>query len=193
MHNSKGVLLCHRPESFSNTQAKRKAIRARCFHPSFTQEVTHPCGRNPAVVERKRFIPPSLPVKSWDAKLYLAQLVEKQKHLREAAEEAKARADKRRARLCVESRVLQELIRHGAGGIDGLTWNEAKVVAKICGQQALPITDQEEGRPAWARSEEEQLAREDAECSSILDFAQTLDADTYLNDLEVGPSVLHSL
>ena len=89
------------------------------------------------------------------------------------------------AKQCAESRLLQELVRSGAGGVDGLSWKEAKVVAAaiVSGQELPSVTEKD--LPAWARSEERQQALEDAECCEITAFAQNLDADSYLNELEV--------
>ena len=164
-------------------------------------EPVHPGGRNPAMAPRETPHPGmTFSVPHFSAREELAKLVRRRVELRRKEAEARALLAAKLERRAAVAEVLRHLIIGGAGGECGMSWKEGLKTASII-VDATGITPEpaisspaaaaaalpgEDGRPAWARSSSEEESREDRECTEILDFAARLNADQYLQSLEVS-------
>jgi hypothetical protein len=206
----KGVMLSKRPPEPGAAGAALAAARARVFT-THVHEGTHPGGRNPLAVPRETPHPGlHRPPPQFDALAELAFFVRRRVQLRRRAAEAAAAAAARRARRAAVAQALRSLILGGAGGEAGLSWADGSrtAAAIVDATAALPAAPAAGGaaaaataaaaavaaaaaegaatrRPAWARSSAAEESREEAECADMLAFASALDADEYLQGLEV--------
>jgi hypothetical protein len=154
------------------------------------------------------------PPPQFDAQATLASLVRRRLQLRREAAEAAALARAKRERRAAMALVMRYLIQGGAGGEGGMSWEEgartaslivsatehfpdaselarrkaAAAEAELAQRKAAAAETEAEAahsRPAWARSSTEEETREEAECAEMLDFAASLNADDFLQNLEV--------
>ena len=199
----KGVMLAKRPPEAGAAESALEAVRARVFRTQVHEDV-HPGGRNPLAVPRETPHPGIVKVvPQFNAQAELAYFVRRRLLLRRRAAEAQAAADAKREKRAAVAEVLRFLILGGAGGAGGLTWTEGcKTAAAIASATAaLPqepasaaaaaaaaasAAAAADARPAWARSSAAEDSREEIECADMLAFASQLDADQYLQNLEVG-------
>jgi hypothetical protein len=72
-----------------------------------------------------------------------------------------------------------------SGGSSAAPGEAGAAAAAAAAGGGSPQQQQQQQRPAWARSSGAEESREDAECADMLAFASGLDADEYLQGLEV--------
>jgi hypothetical protein len=199
-------MLAHRPPARDARRCAANAQRARLFLGSWREEVVHPCGRNPRLVEpgtvvflaARRGLSADEATVFEKACAHLAWLARERARLRRERAAEAARAAAKRAQLDAESQLLRDCIRcvgreeEGAGvpaergeGEGGAAPAAGAAGARPAAPPPPPLPQQQPLRPGWARSAAEEAVAMDAEVEGLVDFARALDADAFLADLDV--------
>lgn len=210
----RGLLFCKRPPPGGARPPPRIAPPPDpygVFHGSWTVEAVHPCGRNTslnAVDAIHALAPRPTAAAATDAvKAFLLQLALRRRVLKSSEDSESLRVAAKRARVAAQAVQLRALIRSGAGRKDGVaaeaamdatTGTRASVggsvnddppasaptpAAVVAPLPPLSLAALH-ARPVWARSETNQAAVDDAHASELIHFARSLNADSYLSDLE---------
>jgi hypothetical protein len=202
--NYKGVMLCNRPDVMDGGRAGAGGGGggggggAAAFTVASSHETFHPNGQNAdlkvQMARRARRVRAPNPFIA-SVKAHLAELAARKAELTAAREAEEARVEEKRRKLTESQRVLRELIRNNVGSED-----EAEGTARDGGKaagaysHAAAAASKKEGgkggaggagKPAWARSEAAVAAAEADEEDELLAFADTLNFDHYVGDLEV--------
>lgn len=203
MGNFKGVMLCNRPNATDGMHNK-PADASGVFRTGVSHEAVHPGGQDSDLKERlhKLHRPPRQATIIDKHKEYLKQLAEQREALLAEKEAEAARAAEKRAKLAESQRLLRELIRSQPDPVegddredqyqyadDGYAADDGKPAAYTStGAKARAGKGGKAGKtnkPAWARSEAVVEAEEEEEADELLNFADSLNYDKYVGQLEV--------
>ncbi|KAA0151863.1 hypothetical protein FNF29_04269 [Cafeteria roenbergensis] len=200
--NYKGVMLCNRPTGGgaggagggAGTGGGPGAGVSGNFRAGLKPERVNPTGHDPGAEERRalskvlaRKNRSKEPTVFQKHRAWLRELAEQRRALEEekARLEAEAEAKKRKQRA--KNQEIRDSIRTAEGAADGSGDAEApkskpqRKPAAAGGAGAGAGG----GKPAWAMTAEQKEAADEAEAEDLLAFAEGLDLDDYLDDVEV--------
>jgi len=182
--NYKGVMLCNRPKEGGRGGASGGDGSDRPAPFRSTVSATHndhpglnPAGRSEAMqAASRRKPPPKCPVLrrhlSWLKKLQ--QEMGDQRAENEGRAEAQQKQHERIKAFCEKHREgVQAMIKEGNDYDDELK--------EMSHKQHRPVNGQ---KPAWAMTEEQSEVAEEYDADGLINFAENLDFDQYINDLE---------
>jgi len=132
---------------------------------------------------------------------WLNEMAKKKATLNQELQESAAAAEEKRTRFVAYTRELRQAVRQRAAEMDAEGIVHAALPAEQAGPSSTVSFDPPPmvaptsaaaapskaatQKPAWARTEEEAEAVEDEEAALLVDFANGLDYDSYIDDLEV--------
>ena len=187
--NYKGVMLCNRPND-PGTVVRRQGkgpFISRVAHaeqlgltPTLKVGVRRANGRNLEILNRH---------KKW-----LLQLKQRKDQLNEEERKKAAEEDERRKRIAEQAAKKRQIIRGTEepktppppeNPLPASDPEQPVPVKKLTTDNLRAHTRDLEKKPKWALTQEEAVEQEEAEVDDLLDFANSLDYDQIVNDLEV--------
>jgi len=174
--NYKGVMLCNRPTSFDAPSHEKASM------PPFRSMIPETIGDAPGLTRKKDFELQQTEVKSRGPSAALRQhcrwikelqnQVKEDRAQAEADDQAEAERKARMSKVFKQQRDAIRLIKSGAGQAEDLE------------QVLKPKAKKEKQKPLWAMTEVEREEKEDFDADELLQFADNLDFDEYIHDLE---------
>lgn len=201
--NFKGVMLCNRPDPMDGV-GRGGNDQPTAFRVPSKHETFHPNGQNTELSHlrgsRRRIRVPNPTIMK--VKAYLQELSDKKFELLQQKQEEEARLAEKHARIAESQRILRELIRNNTGDDTNILQENNRTANVSNAYHHLPPVNatrkdpnktvdftvdkgpNKNAKPAWARSEATVAAAEEKETEDLLDFANNLDYDNYVDDLE---------
>mmetsp|Transcript_92957 Transcript_92957/g.165305 ORF Transcript_92957/g.165305 Transcript_92957/m.165305 type:complete len:316 (-) Transcript_92957:196-1143(-) len=172
--NYKGVMLCNRPTSFDAPSQERSAM------PPFRSMIPETIGDAPGLTRKREQVQSEVKSRGPSAALrqhcrWIKELQNQVKEDQRQAEEDDAAALQRNQRMqkvFKQQRDAIRLIKSGAaapGDLESILKPKAK---------------KDKQKPLWAMTEVEREEKEDIDAEELLAFADNLDFDEYIHDLE---------
>lgn len=181
--NYKGVMLCNRPKEGgrggTNDNQGPAPFRSTVAATHNDAPGLNPAGRSEAAeAASRRKPPPKCPV----LRRHLKWLKKLQDEMGEQRAENEGRADEEHKK---RERIKAFCEKH-RDGVQSMIQEHAEVNAQLkdptpTKQQHRPINGQ---KPAWAMTESQSEAAEEYNADELIDFAEHLDFDQYIHDLE---------
>jgi len=185
--NYKGVMLCNRPNdpgTVVRRQGKGPFISRVApaeqlgLTPTLKVGVRRAQGRNLEILNRH---------KKW-----LLQLKQRKSQLTDEEQKKAAEEEERRKRIAEQAAKKRQLIRgqeetpsKASPEPANLPADPEPAIKKLTSDNLRVHTREIEKKPKWALTQEAAVEEEEAEVDGLLDFANSLDYDEIINDLEV--------
>lgn len=184
--NFKGVMLCNRPAEISMDKAVRDAEGPPPFKSTVSATHKEQIGLNPCKGEGLK-MDDSLKRRGPSAALrrHVKWLKELQKQMgeeRQKVEEDEVQEEARKSRLKNHCEKQREAVRQLLTSDCDITHEDLHHAVKGGGE--MKTKDGKKVKPLWAMSEEEKREFEAKEEDSLIEFAEGLDFDKYIGDLE---------